>query len=243
MGYCNTNIMPNLADRSYKAELIDDLQLSSEALTQNLRELAFINRWLGGNALTIGALQQIFKSKPQPAYTIADIGCGGGDMIKLTADYCERKGLKTKIIGIDANQFMINYSQKVCAAYEHVSFEKLDIFDPAFKEKSYDIASLTLFCHHFTEAQLVQLFTSLKHNCRLGFVINDLHRHPLAYYSIWLLTSLFSKSYLVKNDAKLSVWRGFKRAELAQILETAGIQHYSIHWRWAFRWQVLVRFY
>jgi hypothetical protein len=78
----------------------------------------------------------------------------------------------------------------------------------------------------------------MKETCRIGFLINDLHRHPLAFYSIKLLTQVFSKSYLVKNDAPLSVQRGFTRSEWESIFLAAGINNYSIEWRWAFRWLI-----
>jgi hypothetical protein len=75
----------------------------------------------------------------------------------------------------------------------------------------------------------------------LGFVINDIHRHWFAYHSIAWITKLFLKSYLVKHDAKLSVWRAFKKSEIVSLLEKAGIHHYRIRWRWAFRWEVVVK--
>ena len=77
-------------------------------------------------------------------------------------------------------------------------------------------------------------------NAEKGFFIADLHRHPLAYYSIKLLTGLFSKSYLVKNDAPLSVLRGFSRKEWEALLAQPGIKNYSIRWKWAFRWLIIV---
>ena len=80
-----------------------------------------------------------------------------------------------------------------------------------------------------------------KQNSRSGFFINDLHRHPVAYYSIKLLSLLFSKSYLVKNDAPLSVKRGFKRNEIIACLANAGISDFSIKWKWAFRWLVIIK--
>ncbi|MBA4057205.1 MAG: SAM-dependent methyltransferase, partial [Marivirga sp.] len=72
------------------------------------------------------------------------------------------------------------------------------------------------------------------------FIINDIHRHSLAYYSIRLLTKVFSKSSMVKFDAPLSVRRAFTKKELLEILNEAGIKKYTIQWKWAFRWQVLV---
>jgi hypothetical protein len=84
------------------------------------------------------------------------------------------------------------------------------------------------------------MFRWMHENSRSGFFINDLHRHPLAYHSIRLLTCFFSKSYLVKHDAPLSVLRGFKKKEMEELLNSAGIQHYKIQWKWAFRWLVIV---
>jgi hypothetical protein len=85
---------------------------------------------------------------------------------------------------------------------------------------------------------LVGMLLWMKNNSSVGFFINDLHRQPLAYYFIKLATKLFSKSSLVKNDAPLSVLRGFKKKEWESIFERAGIQNYSIKWKWAFRYLV-----
>ena len=75
----------------------------------------------------------------------------------------------------------------------------------------------------------------MKENASAGFFINDLHRHPLAWYSIKLITTAFSKSYLVKNDAPLSVARGFKINEWRRLMKQAVINNFTIEWKWAFR--------
>ncbi len=116
----------------------------------------------------------------------------------------------------------------------------MDVFSPAFQAQRFDIVIGTLFFHHFTEEQLVALFARLKDQVSIGFIINDVHRHPLAFYSIKLLTKIFSRSSMVKYDAPLSVLRSFKRNELVGILKKANIENFSIKWKWAFRWQVLV---
>jgi ubiquinone/menaquinone biosynthesis C-methylase UbiE len=236
--------MPNLKNRSYEAELIDDLNLSNEALKQNLEELATINKWLGGNEVTISGLKILLKSaiekhKNKVDLNIADIGCGGGDMLKLMADWFAKRGKSAQFIGIDANQFMIDFAENRTESYHNIIYKKEDAFSEKLQNLNLDIATMTLFCHHFTEKQLIELFTNLRKNCNIGLVINDLHRHWFAYYSISWLTKIFSKSYLVKNDARLSVWRGFHKHELVDILQKAGFEKYDIRWKWAFRWQIV----
>jgi len=73
-----------------------------------------------------------------------------------------------------------------------------------------------------------------------AIVINDLHRHWFAYYSIKMLTKLFSKTYIVKHDGPLSVARALTKSEWEQVLNEAGVTNYSITWRWAFRWLIVI---
>jgi hypothetical protein len=142
-------------------------------------------------------------------------------------------------MGIDLNPECVRVA-KAAAWRKLPQFIEGDYRQVAFPEKP-DILFSSLFCHHFTEEQLTDMFRWMRARSAIGFFINDLHRHPLAYYAIRILTVLFSRSYLVKNDAPLSVLKGFKRKELKTILEKAGISHYTIRRQWAFRWLVIVR--
>ena len=78
----------------------------------------------------------------------------------------------------------------------------------------------------------------MQQNSEIGFFINDLQRNWFAYHSIKLITKIFSSSYLVKNDAPLSVARGFHKSEWEQLLQEAGIKNYSVEWKWAFRYLI-----
>ena len=254
--------MPNLSYRSNQKELIDDLELDNDALRENLEELAIINKYLGGNQVTISGLkklilsnksiiQQLNSSKISDAnstiqqlnnstITIADLGCGGGDMLMVMADWAKKKDLNAQFIGIDANDFMIDFARKRTHNYQNISYLHQNIFSKEFQQQSFDIVTMTLFCHHFEDEALIRILQQFRKQTRLGVVINDIHRHWFAYHSIAWITKLFLKSYLVKNDAKLSVWRAFRRKDLENIIQKAGYTNYSIHWKWAFRWEVVL---
>ncbi|HSZ72849.1 MAG TPA: methyltransferase domain-containing protein, partial [Cytophagaceae bacterium] len=141
--------------------------------------------------------------------------------------------------GVDANPFIVTYAKHHCSASSNIQFVCSNILTAPFPG-TYDIVHASLFLHHFTEEELVHLLIQLKQHTQEAIIINDLHRHPLAYYSIKLLTRLFSKSYLVKNDAALSVAKGFKKKEWEEILRRAGFKHYHIKWVWAFRHQLIL---
>lgn len=233
--------MPNFSQRSYQAEIMDDLEAGGNDLLQALRELETINTWLGGHKLTISGLNKIISKWPEKReWVILDAGCGRGDSLMHIAKWSRRKKLNVKLIGVDANPHIIKEAENHCKDWPEISFQVLDVFSAEMALLKADICCCTLFTHHFTDDQLAQLYAQFLQISDAAFLINDLHRHPLAYYSISMLTSLFSKSPMVKNDARLSVLRSFKRDEIRRISEKAGISTIRIRWRWAFRWEIIV---
>lgn len=231
--------------RSQEPELMDDLNLSGAALRQNLDELEVINHWLGGNQVVTNGLARVLlkqpAANPAPApISIADIGCGGGDILRVVARWARRHHRPVALTGVDANAFMVNYARQKCHSYPNIRIVQENIFSPGFRAQQYDIIICSLFCHHFTDAQLTQMWQQLYQQARLAVIINDLHRHPVAYYSIKWLTKLFSGSYLVQNDAPVSVLRAFRQSEISKILNKCNITNYSLRWQWAFRWQLIL---
>lgn len=221
---------------------MDDLDCTGAVVDQTLRELEVINKWLGGNHVTIDGLERLigaYDEKTGPL-VIVDMGCGGGDMLKLVARWARKNGLKVDLIGVDANPHIIRYAEKNTDEFHEIRFLTLDIFSAEFEAFKYDILLATLFTHHFEDDQLAQLLGRLHRQARLGIVINDLHRHWFAFYSIKLLTTLFSKSAMVRHDASVSVLRAFLKKELVRLMRESGIKHYRIRWMWAFRWQIII---
>jgi 2-polyprenyl-3-methyl-5-hydroxy-6-metoxy-1,4-benzoquinol methylase len=230
-----------LKQRSNQPELMDDLSLSGDELRRNLEELEVINTWLGGYKVVLDALEKLLAGYKGPPLHIADIGCGGGDTLRHIAKWARRKDIPLQLTGIDANDFMVQYARQRCGGFPEIRLEQHDVFSERFQQEQYDIVVCSLFCHHFTDEQLVSMFRQLHRQAGMAVIINDLHRHWLAYHSIKLLTRFFSDSYLVKNDAPLSVWRAFRREELQRLVQEAGIERYSLRWMWAFRWQLLLK--
>jgi 2-polyprenyl-3-methyl-5-hydroxy-6-metoxy-1,4-benzoquinol methylase len=233
--------MPDFSKRSSEVEIMDDLNYSGEVLDVTLRELEFINLTLGGNHVTLNGLAKLLKNyNGEDSITILDLGCGGGDMLRIIDRWAKKRNIKVKLIGVDANPHTVELAKRYQQDLPHLNFIALDIFSEEFKTLQCDIVIATLFYHHFTNDQLINFFLDLKTQARLGFIINDIHRHPLAYYSIKYLTKWFSKSSMVKEDAALSVLRAFTKEELQEILSNAGLTKYTMKWKWAFRWQVIV---
>jgi 2-polyprenyl-3-methyl-5-hydroxy-6-metoxy-1,4-benzoquinol methylase len=227
--------------RSDKIEIMDDLTCQGEEVNQTLRELEIINSLLGGNYVTLNGIAKLVALQPSAKkISITDLGCGGGDILRLISTWGKKKRLNLALTGIDANENIIRFAKEQGVKFADITFETVDIFSEQFKAKRFDILVGTLFFHHFTDKQLIDFFKQARAQAHLGIVVNDIHRHGIAYYSIKTLTMLFSKSKMVKYDAPLSVLRAFRKKDLTDILDKAGIKKYTIKWMWAFRWQVII---
>jgi 2-polyprenyl-3-methyl-5-hydroxy-6-metoxy-1,4-benzoquinol methylase len=233
--------MINLAERSYQKELLDNDDIAFADIQQNMKELNAINKYLGGHKTTIAGVKTLIANNTNvKPVCICEIGCGGGDNLKAIQLYCISKNISATFIGIDI--------KPACTSYAAQQFPELnakwitsDYRLADFGEQVPDIIFSSLFCHHFTNNELTFMLQWMKQEARLGFFINDLHRHHFAYYSIKWMTEIFSKSFLAKNDGPLSVARSFTKKEWAAIFKTAGIDGCSIHWRWAFRYLVVCK--
>jgi len=225
--------------RSSEPELMDDLDFKGEVMDRTLQDLKKTNKWLGGDNITLEEVKEVINSNKEMSFSIVDVGCGGGDTLRLLADYGRKNKIRLELKGIDANAYIIDYAKKNTAEYSEISYLQANVFSEDFKKQKFDIISCSLFCHHFEDDELVSLLVQLKKQARLAVVINDLHRHWLAYYSITLLSKLFSKSYMFKYDSRLSVLKAFKKKELVVILEKAGYSRFTIKWEWAFRFKII----
>jgi 2-polyprenyl-3-methyl-5-hydroxy-6-metoxy-1,4-benzoquinol methylase len=222
--------------RSLQKELLDAEDIPTADLYQNLRELDRINTLLGGYDITFSALKKVIK--PEKAYILIDIGCGGGDTLKRIQDWQLSKKLELQLMGIDLKPVCIEYAtqHKTSPDIQFICDDYRNMFQHV---PQIDIIHACLFCHHLDEPQLIELIQfALKKNTVL--IINDLERNWFAYWSIKILTAIFSKSYLVKNDAPLSVARGFVKKEWLDIIKKAGAKHFSVKNKWAFRHEVII---
>ena len=226
-------------NRSTKIEIMDDLDMSGKTLINSLDQLANINKWLGGNKTTIDSLKTILKTNPKDKMiSIVDLGCGNGDMLRKVAHFGRKNGYKFDLLGIDANQATIDYAIQLSANFPEITYKKEDVLSKEFATHTYDIAMCTLFLHHFEDPIALNFIQTLLKNAKIGVVINDLHRHWLAYYLFKLLTSVFGNE-MTREDGLTSILKAFKRIDLEEFSKKLNYKS-TITWRWAFRYQWII---
>lgn len=231
----------NTTHRTDASEIMDDFHMEGETLRDALDKIAKINRLLGGNQLTLEGVKNILNKNPTKGkVTIVDVGCGNGDMLRTLADYADNHDMQFELIGIDANQFTVDYAKKLSTHYPYIKYRCEDIFDEKFSTLQYDIVLCTLTLHHFKDDEIIRLLKIFNDNARLGIVINDLQRSSISYRLFQVLCFVFRLNDMSREDGLVSILRGFKKPELEQFSKYLNLKNYSIEWKWAFRYQWVI---
>ena len=234
------SLIINTKYRTNEAEIMDDFSIHGEILHKTLDTLARINKWLGGNHVTISSLKKVLSNHPKTVpITIIDLGCGGGDILRKISNYGKKEGYIFNLIGVDANKDAVAHASRLSKKQDNIRFIACDIFSEEFETLQYDLVLSTLFLHHFKEAQILDLLQKLINKAKLGVIVNDLHRHAIAYY-LFQLVCLTIKNQMIIDDGLTSILRGFKREELVSFSNKLQVKP-QVKWKWAFRYQWIIQ--
>ncbi|MDR3492274.1 MAG: methyltransferase domain-containing protein [Gammaproteobacteria bacterium] len=219
------------AQRSEEKEILDlglgyYTQIEYEAC---MKKLFVVNQFFGFFYSTRSLLKKFTNLT-----SIADIGCGSGlFLLNLSQYFPEVKmhGIDISAEAIDlANSLKSNYSDNV-----NFNLQELSTLEP----ESVDVVISTLVCHHLSHDELVKFFNQTFSAAKQAVIINDLHRHKLAYFFYKIMSPIF-RNKLIYHDGLISIRRGFTRKELQLILQSTSIKNYQIKWCFPFRWRIIL---
>lgn len=228
--------------RSKQKEIMDDLDFCGEEMRNNLEDIRIMNKWFGGNKITLDGLQILLKNHPKSIeVTILDIGCGDGQTLRICADFARKEGLKFNCLGIDFNQNILEIAEAKSKSYPNIKFQIVDVFSMGNLIPNCDIALFTLFLHHFNNEKIECLLKRVLEKTNNGFIINDLHRSRIAFNFFKILSKILLKTKTAHHDGLVSIARGFKKQDLKDISVRIENQESTIKWRWAFRYQWILK--
>jgi ubiquinone/menaquinone biosynthesis C-methylase UbiE len=168
-------------------------------------ELKIINRRLGG----IRAIERFLPGVSNPL--ILDVAAGACDISEALAGK-----IPCRIVVLDLNVRGLRLARK---SWPVVG----DALALPFRDGTFDVVTASLFFHHLPDQDCVRVLAQMWRIAKRLVLVNDLHRHALAYFSIRALTALFSRSPMVRHDGPVSVLRAFRPKELLNIAKAAGV--------------------
>jgi len=227
-----------MKQRSQEKELIDlgPAFYTPEEYADCLKKLFYVSRILGFFRHTVSVL----KSFPLNA-SLLDVGCGGGlFLLHLSQYYPQMRFYGTDIAAdaiVRAQNEQLSWSSKHAV---EVDFYHQNSPELMLEENSFDIVLTTLVCHHLDDEALVSFLKNALQGARIAVLINDLHRHPIAYGCYFWMSRLLFRNRLITHDGLISIQRGFTRKEWHALMRAAQIEHYTIKWCFPFRWSVVL---
>ena len=221
--------------RSKVEEHMDNPNLDKESYKKAYRDINQCNTLLGGTTITLKAIRKLIKRHPKKSYTILDMGCGDGHMLRTVAKYFENEDFNLELVGVDLRDDVIAIATESSLGFQNITFVKADIMD--LKEvQNCDILLCTLTMHHFEDEQIEKFAMRFGELAGLGVIINDLQRSKLAYFLFKILSFFFIKTQIAKEDGLISISKSFRKGELQKLAQKlSGLKH-TIEWKWAFRY-------
>lgn len=232
-------MFPKLHQRASAAELMDDFTSGGEELREALRELRRLNRLFAASAPTLYGVKQLWRDAGKPKQlAITDVGAGSGDVNRRVLQWASKQGVTVMITLVDMTEEACAEARQLYMDEPRVQVVRGNLF--TLPEARTDIVTGTQLLHHFSEEELPRAVASMLRAARLGVVVNDIHRHWIAWTAVWLATRVISSNKYILNDGPLSVAKGFRSQDWKRLKQTMGINQMLYSWRPLFRYAVVI---
>ncbi len=214
---------------------MDTETISAADFAGCLADLAAVNSVTLARPPTIAFMRRVSRGMEAGAQlTVLDVGFGEGDMLRRIYRWGARRGLRMELSGVDLNPWSTTAARAATPAGMDIRYITGDLFDLPWGET--DVVISSLFTHHLTDAQVVEFLVWMEARARRGWFVNDLHRHPVAFYGFKLLSGAAGWHRFVRHDGPISVARSFRRRDWEGLLRQAGLAgRATVRWHMPFR--------
>jgi hypothetical protein len=206
------------SERARGEEFLDRPDSDPRLVEQSYRFMHLVNRIGGGIRVVKRFLAEELADYPRgQTVRILDIGAADCDIPVAIAQWAQERGCAVEFTCLDQDTKAteLAHERLARARCRTIQVTKADVFRYQ-PQVEFDYAMGSMTFHHFTDEQIDTLLTHLRGFVRRAVLINDLHRCLLNYIVCYILALPLDGR--IRHDALLSIRRGFKTAELAQLL-------------------------
>lgn len=199
-----------------------------------LHDLAQVNRTTCAYAPTLRFVSAFAHRGAARPLHVVDVGCGGGDMLRVVERWARRRRVPVRLTGIDINPLAIRAAREFAPESSRIRWIAGDaraLSEPA------DLIVSSLLTHHLTGEQIVRFLQWMESAAALGWFVNDLYRTRISYLGFHLLSLAARWHPFVAHDGPISIRRAFAPRDWRLFIEQAALPSGSvrIHARWPVR--------
>ncbi len=200
-------------------EWMDRPDCDKQLLFNTYRQFQKINRLISGwERIYRKDLYPVISRSKNPV-TILDIGCGGGDILRILQNLCRSDNLEVNLTGIDPDPRAAEFLKQRTDGND-IRFLQTTSGELTQQNRSYDIVISNHLIHHLTREQLSTLCKDAEQLAGRLILFSDIERSDLGYLGFSALAPLlFSNSYIVP-DGKISIKRSYRKGELQKELSS-----------------------
>jgi SAM-dependent methyltransferase len=221
--------------RIYEEELLDAGVGTDDDVAENLGDLRRVNRWLGGTRVVLKALDREIGAYGLDQFSLLDVGTGSADIPQAILAWSDRQKISATVFAADISERNLRVARVKLGTDPRTQMVQANGLQLPFAPKTFDFVTASLFLHHFTDEDVVILLNSFGRLARKAVIVNDLVRNLVPYYFARLTGPVLATSYMTRNDAPLSVLRGFTAAELTSMADAASLENVAISRVFPFR--------
>ncbi len=224
--------VPDLAHRILEPELMDTEPVDAADFGACLRDLATVNVLTRAYAPTLGFMRDVCRRRASTApLRVVDIGGGSGDGLRVIERWARRRRLALDFVSLDLNPHARAAGERASGPDSRIRFVTADLFAwvPA---EPVDLVISSLFAHHLDDDGVVRFLRVMERTARLGWFVNDLHRHPVPFAAFRTWSRFAGWHRFVRHDGPVSVGRAFRRADWVALIGRAGIPDGAAAIRW-----------
>jgi SAM-dependent methyltransferase len=213
-------------DRIYQQELLDAGDGTDDEVVGNLSDLRRLNQLLGGTRAVVEAVSESFDSSRKDM-SLLDVGTGSADIPSAVAARLRSLDVNPSITAMDMSERNLRLTRARLKIDESLALVRADAFQLPFADRSFDFVIASQFLHHFREDEILRLLREFARVARIKIIVHDLMRNLAPYYFMRAAGAVF-ESRLTRNDAPVSVLRGFTAKELRQLARLSGLTRFRV---------------
>ncbi len=212
---------------------MDAEDLPADVYARVLDDLSKVNGWTLAQRPTLAFLDHAIGRRQ--SFRLLDVGFGHGDMLRRIARWAAQRGIACDLVGVDLNP---RSEPIACAATPSDLPIRYVTGDYRDQDEPFDFVVSSLVAHHMSDDQLCEFLRFMTDRARIGWLVNDLHRHGFSYLGYPLLARIMGWHEIVRHDGRLSIARSYRPAEWGAVLEAAGVERARIERYFPFRLSV-----